>query len=107
MVLTSSRVRKLRGEILHYPCNSLSEHLRTIDKYSAITAAGLSRCPYGRAVALLVLAPLGKFLEMYILKAGILDGVHGLMICLVSSFSRFLRYAKIIEMKISNKGFHK
>jgi glycosyltransferase involved in cell wall biosynthesis len=32
MVLTSSRVCKLRGEILHYPCNSLSEHLRTIDK---------------------------------------------------------------------------
>lgn len=104
MVIMASRIKRLRGKILHYPCDSLSEHLRTIDKYSAITAARLAACPYGRAMALLVLAPLGKFLEMYILKAGILDGVHGLIICLVSSFSRFLRYARIIEMQIANKG---
>lgn len=105
MVIMSSSVRRLRGKILHYPCDSLSEHLRTIDKYSAITAARLTPCSYGRAMALLVIAPLGKFLEMYVLKAGILDGVHGLIICLVSSFSRFLRYAKIIEMKLSDKGW--
>lgn len=107
MVITSSSVRRLRGKILHYPCDSLSEHLRTIDKYSGITAARLTRCSHGRAMALLVLAPLGKFLEMYVLKGGILDGVHGLIICLVSSFSRFLRYAKIIEMNLSNKGSQK
>lgn len=103
MVITSSKVRRLRGKILHYPCDSVSEHLRTIDKYSTITAARLSSCSYSRAVALLILAPLGKFLEMYVLKGGILDGIHGLIICLISSFSRFLRYAKIIEMKLSSE----
>jgi len=103
MVVTASKVKKLRGEIHHFPCGSISEHLRTIDKYSTITAARLAPCSYGRAAALLILAPLAKFLEMYILKKGILDGVHGLIICLISSFSRCLRYAKVIELKLSNK----
>ncbi len=100
MVVTSAKVRTLKGEIHHFPCDSLSEHLRTIDKYSTITAQRLAPCSLGRATALLILAPFAKFLEMYIVKKGILDGVHGLIICLISSFSRFLRYAKVIETKM-------
>jgi glycosyltransferase involved in cell wall biosynthesis len=102
MVVTTSTVKKLRGEIHHFPCASVSEHLETIDKYSSITAARVLPCSYGRAVALLILAPMAKFFEMYLLKKGFLDGVHGLIICLVSSFSRFLRYAKVIELRLSN-----
>ncbi len=101
--ITNGRVLRLRGEIHHYPCASLSEHLATIDKYSTITAARLLNCSIGRACALLLLAPMAKFVEMYVIKRGFLDGVHGLIICLVSSFSRFLRYAKVIELNLSKK----
>ncbi len=100
---TNGKVRRLRGEIYHFPSASLSEHLRTIDKYSTITAANLPPCSTGKAVAFLLLAPLVKFLEMYIVKRGFLDGVQGLVICLISSFSRFLRYAKVIELNLSRE----
>jgi len=103
MFLTRGKVKKLRGEIHHFPCGSLSEHVGTIDKYSSITAANLSFCSTTKAIPMLIFAPLVKFIEMYILKRGFLDGVQGLIICVISSFSRFLRYAKAIEVNISRK----
>jgi hypothetical protein len=54
-------------------------------------------------VALLILSPLIKVLETYVVKRGFLDGVRGLLICLFSSFSKFLTYAKIIEQKLSRR----
>ncbi|NQT83332.1 glycosyltransferase family 2 protein [bacterium] len=103
-VITNGKVRKLKGEIHHFPCANLSEHLKTVDKYSTITAASLPNCSIPAAVPLLVVAPIVKFLEMYIIKGGLFDGVHGLIICAISAFSRFLRYAKAIEMRLSKEG---
>lgn len=104
MFITNGKVGKLRGEIYHFPCASLSEHIGTVDKYSSITAANISPCSTGKAAALLVLSPLVKFLEMYVVKGGFLDGVQGFIICVISSFSRFLRYAKAIEGNLLSKG---
>ncbi len=104
MFLTKDKVKRLRSEIHHFPCGSLSKHIGTIDKYSGITAANLSSCSTSKAVAMLILAPVVKFVEMYIVKRGFLDGVQGLIICAVSSFSRFLRYAKAIEPNLSKKN---
>jgi glycosyltransferase involved in cell wall biosynthesis len=101
--ITEGKLKRLKGEIHHFPCDSLSEHLRTIDKYSSITAAELSGCSLGKAVALMIVAPFVKFVEMYIVKRGLLDGVRGLLICCISSFSRFLRYAKAVELNLSRE----
>ncbi len=95
------KVRKLRGEIFHFPFDSLSDHLNSIERYSSVNARRLASCSMVRAVALLILSPLVKVLETYVLKRGFLDGVRGLLICLFSSFSKFLTYAKIIEQKLS------
>jgi len=101
--ITNGKMGKLKAEIYHFPCASLSEHLRTIDKYSGITAAHVPTPFISRTLPLLILAPLVKFLEMYIIKKGFLDGVRGLLICLISAFSRFLRYAKAIELQWSRE----
>jgi glycosyltransferase involved in cell wall biosynthesis len=99
--ITKGRVRKLNGEIYHFPWASLSEQLRTIDRYSSVKAANISACSTATAVALLIFTPLVKFLETYVIKRGFLDGLRGLLICLLSSFSKFLTYAKVIELKLS------
>ncbi len=99
--IIKGKVRKLKGEILHFPCDGLSDHLNAIDRYSTVNAKRLADCSCGRAVVLLLVSPMIKLLETYVLKRGFLDGVRGLLICLLSSFSKFLTYAKIIEKKLS------
>jgi hypothetical protein len=40
---------------------------------------------------------LTKFVEVYVLKRGVLDGVHGLIAAVSGSYFAFLRYALVWE----------
>jgi glycosyltransferase involved in cell wall biosynthesis len=102
-VITRRKVGRLFGDLHHFTCASLSEHLQKIDKYSNMAAARLSSCSYARAAFLMVLAPLVKFVEMFVFKGGFLDGAHGFVVCGMSAFSRFLRYAKVVEQKQTSR----
>ena len=38
---------------------------------------------------------------MYVFRLGVLDGTHGLVICLISFFSVFNKYAKLWERNLT------
>ncbi|MFW6286912.1 MAG: glycosyltransferase family 2 protein, partial [Candidatus Sumerlaeota bacterium] len=46
----------------------------------------------------LVCRPFGRFIRQYILKRGFLDGKAGLIFCMLSAFSSFLKYARLWEI---------
>jgi len=92
----------LRGDMIHYTYRTISEHLRTIHRYADIWAS-MHRWRPGDALRLL-LRPLVKFLEVYIGKAGILDGFHGYVIASMASYQVFLRYAKLHERWVRSRG---
>jgi hypothetical protein len=52
--------------------------------------------PVPSFVSLCCVAPL-RFLKLYILKKGFLDGTPGLILCVLSSFHDFYKYAKCWE----------
>ncbi len=85
----------LRGEMIHYTYRSISEQLRTLERYAAMWASTRRWNP-GDAAKMLV-RPLAKFLEIFIVKAGVLDGFHGYVIASMASYGVFLRYAKLYE----------
>jgi (heptosyl)LPS beta-1,4-glucosyltransferase len=35
---------------------------------------------------------------MYVLRLGFLDGIHGLVLCVLAAFTVFLKYAKLWEL---------
>jgi hypothetical protein len=45
--------------------------------------------------------PIGRFFKMYLLRLGFLDGTRGLVICLISFFSVFNKYAKLWEKSLA------
>lgn len=98
-VVIRRKVGRLSGDLHHFTCATLTEHLQKIDRYSSTAAARLSSCSYARAAFLMVLAPVAKFVEMFVFKGGFRDGAHGFIVCVMSAFSRFLRYAKVLEQK--------
>jgi hypothetical protein len=91
-------VRRLSGDIEHYSYRDVSDHLRQIDLFTTIAAR--AKIDGGRRFRLwrLLLNPPGKFLRMYLLKRGFLDGLAGFVIAVLGSYYVFLKYAKQWEM---------
>ncbi len=91
---------KIKGDLLHLTAKDLSHQVDTINKFSSIVA--LTRYNKGKGFYLwrLLLKPMSKFLEIYLLKLGLLDGMQGFIIAVSSSYSTFLREAKLYELRV-------
>jgi len=91
-------VGKLNGDILHYTYRNISDHLRVIDEFTTLAAEKMFTSGKRRALLNLVFNPLWKFLRMYVLRLGFLDGVAGFMVATLGSYYVFLKYAKLREL---------
>ncbi|MCG3133097.1 MAG: hypothetical protein HMLKMBBP_00190 [Planctomycetes bacterium] len=91
-------VRRIGGDLLHLSYRSLSDHLRTIDSFTSIAAR--EKHAAGRRAGLLdlTLRPFGKFVRMYVLRAGFLDGAAGFCAAVSGAYYVFLKYAKLREL---------
>jgi glycosyltransferase involved in cell wall biosynthesis len=92
-------VERLDGDLLHDPFRSLSDHLRTIDRYTTVAAGDKHDRGEKARLVDLTLRPFGKFLRMYLVKHGWLDGPAGFVVAITGSFYVFLKYAKLRELK--------
>ncbi|MBI3396740.1 MAG: glycosyltransferase family 2 protein [Spirochaetia bacterium] len=91
--------RALDGDLLHLSFVDLSDQINTINKFSSIVA--FTRAGRGKKASVfkMVFKPISKFIECYFIKLGFLDGVPGFIIAASSSFSTFLKFAKVYEIK--------
>lgn len=97
-------VEKLGGPLHHLAFETISEHAAGVNKLSGLAARRLyARRRKGRILAMLVLPPL-RFLSVYILKLGFLDGFPGFVIAGLEGYGTFLRLAKL--RSIWKKGEH-
>jgi glycosyltransferase involved in cell wall biosynthesis len=91
------RSGRLRTPLLHYTYRSFSDYLERLDRYTARGAADLRAAGRRPSWAALLLRPPARFLRMYILQLGFLDGVHGLLLCTLAATSVWLKYARLWE----------
>jgi glycosyltransferase involved in cell wall biosynthesis len=98
-VRVEGRVDRLCGDLLHHSYRSLSDHLRTIDSFTTIAAREKHARGERSSLADRVLRPLGKFLRMYVLRAGFLDGWPGFAAAVSGAYYVFLKYAKLHELE--------
>jgi glycosyltransferase involved in cell wall biosynthesis len=87
-------VGHLQANLLHFTCNSLSEHLKTMDSYTTLAAEQLIAEGRKAQWSRLVLDPPWTFFQTYVLKRGFLDGMEGLAIAHMAALYNFLKYAK-------------
>jgi glycosyltransferase involved in cell wall biosynthesis len=87
----------LQGELLHFTCDSLSQHMRTLDRYT--TLAAMEVRARGEEVTLrrLSIDPAWAFVRTYVIQRGFLDGPEGLAIAWMAALYTFLKYAKARE----------
>jgi glycosyltransferase involved in cell wall biosynthesis len=92
-------VGRLESNLLHFTCNSLAEHLRTLDRYTTLAAEQLVDQKAEIGWRRIVFDPLWTFFRSYFLKQGFRDGLEGLCIAYMAAFYNFLKYAKARFMR--------
>jgi glycosyltransferase involved in cell wall biosynthesis len=91
-------VGHLESNILHFTCDSLSEHLRTLDRYTTLAAQELAASRVRVPLWSLIFDPPWNFVKAYVFQRGFMDGLEGLIISYMSAFYTFLKYSKARNM---------
>jgi len=92
------RLGHLQSNILHFTCDSLSEHLRTLDRYTTLAAEELVSRKVKVPMWKMIFDPPWTFTKSYVFQRGFLDGFEGLVICYMAAFYTFLKYSKVRNM---------
>jgi glycosyltransferase involved in cell wall biosynthesis len=102
-VKVNGSVGHLESNLLHFTCNSLSEHLRTMDGYTTLAAQELVERGKSLGMSRLLFDPPWTFFRTYILQRGFLDGAEGLSIAYMAALYNFVKYSKARHMSPGRK----
>lgn len=85
----------------HYPYKNLDEYLRKLRRYADLGGQDAARKGKHAGFFRLLFHPLGRFLRMYIFQKGCLDGLHGLVICLLAACYVTMQDVRLWEIENS------
>ena len=88
----------LQHPLIHETYRSLSEYFERMNRYSSLAAREMRGEGRECRFTDLILRPPFTFLQMYVLRAGFLEGYFGLLLSLLYSFYTFAKYAKLREL---------
>jgi glycosyltransferase involved in cell wall biosynthesis len=97
-VVVRGTVGHLESDLLHFTCTSLSEHLKSMDRYTTLAAEQLVSQNRRIGYRQLVLDPAWTFIRTYIFQRGFQDGIEGLTIAWMAALYNFVKYAKAHNM---------
>lgn len=95
-VLVKGRIGRVRAPLLHYTYEDVSDHVRTINRFTT-TAAMRDARPKPASWARIVLRPVGRFLRFYVWRGGFREGFPGLFVAVSAAVYVHLKYAKADE----------
>ncbi|HXO42450.1 MAG TPA: hypothetical protein VN999_13435, partial [Thermoanaerobaculia bacterium] len=83
----------LRNPMEHYMTDTLDEYIRRIEKYSFWGAS--QHWKEGKQAGFLEIfgRSVWRFIRTYLFQLGILDGMHGLVFCMLQSFGTYRKWS--------------
>ncbi len=93
-------VEALRGDLIHYTYRDISHHLRKIDAFTTMSAEQMYERGQRGALWHMLANPEGRFLRMYLLRGGFLDGMAGLIVAVLATHYVFLKDAKLWDLQL-------
>ncbi len=102
-VTLNGRTAMMRDKLQHFPYPNVEAHFRKIREYSSRGAIDYVANGGRLAPVNMLLHPPFRFLRMYLLQLGILDGPKGFVLCLLSSYGVYLKYAKAWKRQRSRR----
>ena len=89
----------LKGDILHYTCDTIDEHAKRNEEMSTIAAWSLFESGKRKHWSKIILSPAWSFFNGYFLRLGFLDGYYGFIIATQTATLSFLKYQKLRRLQ--------
>jgi hypothetical protein len=86
---------RLEGALEHHSYATWDDCVRKMTDYARAGAEKARRAGRTAGPLDVALRPPLRFLRMYVLQAGFLDGAHGLVLCALAAAQVFLKYAEL------------
>jgi len=96
-VVSESELGTIQSPLMHYTYPTIASHIDKINNYTNLSATNNKKS----SLCLSIFSGLLKFIKMYFFQLGILDGKHGFILSLLSSFGVTIKYLKIYEKKMN------
>lgn len=84
----------------HHSFRSFAQYWSKVELYSEWGAQQAHADGQRSGPVKIVLNPAARFVKMYFMRLGFLDGMHGLVFSLLDAFRVYLKYARLWEMRL-------
>lgn len=98
-VVTSGEPGILGAALLHYPYVSLDVYFEKFVRYSKWWAEDRARKGRRASMAAIVLKPPARFISMFVLRLGFLDGMRGAVLASLAAASVCAKYVRLWAMQ--------
>lgn len=90
----------LRNPMLHHMIDTFDDYVRRVTGYGYLGAAQAWRDGKRSGPIEVLFRPTWRFVRMYFLQLGFLDGMHGLVFCLVQSYATYVKWATLWAWRV-------
>lgn len=90
--------KHIKGDILHYSYYSVEDHYKQVEYFTNIASKAFVEAGKKAPLYKLLLNPVAKFVDHYLLHLGFLDGRAGYLISKISAYATYLKYKKIRDI---------
>lgn len=95
--------KRLNNRLIHFTFTSIEKTINKINHYSSLKAEELFKKNKRSNGFTIIAHGLAAFFRFFIVLGGYKEGVHGMIISLFNSFTTFLVYMKLWELRIEQK----
>ncbi len=93
----AGKVGRIEESLYHYTYPTIQSHIEKMTRYSKLGTDQLTEKGKSSSIFMALLRGLAKFLKMYLLQRGFLDGKIGFVLCYNSAFGVYLKYLQLWE----------
>lgn len=102
-LLPGTKIKRLKGNILHYSYYTIDEHHKQIERFTRIKAEAMFEKGIKVSIFRPYVSAFIKFLRNYFFRWGFLDGREGLIIAYLSAGATFKKYQLLYRKWKSNQ----
>lgn len=95
---TDCNIYKIKENIFHHSYLTLEDYFLKFNRYTTEGALEYYKKGKKSSVFQIIFNPFYKFIRMYILRLGFLDGIEGFLIAVTSSLYSMVKYFKLREI---------
>lgn len=96
--VTQEEVYKIKEDIYHHSYLTLEDYFSKFNRYTTEGALEYYKKGKKASIGQMIFNPIYKFIRMYIIRLGFLDGVEGFLLASTSSMYSMVKYFKLREI---------